>query len=179
MRYSSCMNPLKVTHPSITQKALLRKAESVPGAWNGIRIAALLLLLRGWKSTAISQLFGISRQAVIDWIRKANKRGLDSVLDEQRPGRPTRMSPAAQQKLVEALAKSPEEFGLRRTRWDGVVVVEFLHKVCNVDLRPRQARNWLKRLGFALKQPVYRYVQATEEGVAEFRRGLKKNSTES
>jgi transposase len=89
------------------------------------------------------------------------------------------MSPAAQQKLVEALAKSPEEFGLRRTRWDGVVVVEFLHKVCNVDLRPRQARNWLKRLGFALKQPVYRYVQATEEGVAEFRRGLKKNSTES
>jgi len=173
------MNPLKVTHPSITQKALLRKAESVPGAWSGIRIAALLLLLKGWKSTAISQIFGISRQAVIDWIRKANQRGLDSVLDEQRPGRPTRMSPAAQQKLVRALAKSPEEFGLQCTRWDGVVVVEFLHKVCNVDLRPRQARNWLKRLGFALKQPVYRYVQATEEGVAEFRRGLKKNSSES
>ena len=173
------MNPLKVTHPSITQKALLRKAESTPGAWNGIRIAALLLLLRGWKSTAISQLFGISRQAVVDWIRKANRSGLDSVLDEQRPGRPTRMNPAAQQKLVEALTKSPEEFGLRRTRWDGVVVVEFLHKVCNVELRPRQARNWLKRLGFALKQPVYGYIQATDKGIAGFRRGLKKNSTES
>jgi hypothetical protein len=39
------MNPLKVTHASITEKALLRKAESIPGAWNGIRIAALLLLL--------------------------------------------------------------------------------------------------------------------------------------
>jgi transposase len=173
------MKSLKVTHPSITEKALLQKAESIPGAWNGIRIAALLLLLRGWKSTAISRLFGISRQAVIDWIRKANKRGLDSVLDEQRSGRPTRVSSAAQQKLADALTKSPEEFGLRRTRWDGVVVVEFLHKVCNVELKPRQARNWLKRLGFALKQPIYGYIQATDEGVAGFRRGLKKNSTES
>lgn len=173
------MKPLKVMHSSITEKALLRKAESIPGAWSGIRIAALLLLLRGWKSTAISQLFGISRQAVVDWVRKANTRGLDSVLDEQRPGRPTRMGPGAQQKLAEALTKSPEEFGLRRTRWDGIVVVEFLHKVCNVELKPRQARNWLKRLGFVLKQPVYRYVQATDKGVAKFRRGLKKNSTES
>jgi transposase len=173
------MKPLKLTHPSITQKALLRKAESIPGAWNGIRIAALLLLLRGWKSTAISRLFGISRQAVVDWIRKANKRGLESVIDEPRPGRPSRMSAASQRKLADALTKSPEEFGLRRTRWDGVVVVEFLRKVCNVELRPRQARNWLKRLGFVLKQPVYRYIQATDEGVAEFRRGLKKNSTES
>ncbi len=173
------MNPLTVTHASITEEALLRKAESIPGAWSGVRIAALLLLLKGWKSTAISQLFGVSRQAVVDWIRKANKRGLDSVLDEQRPGRPTRMSPAVEHKLVEALTKSPEEFGLRRTRWDGVVVVEFLHKICNVELQPRQARNWLKRLGFTLRQPVYRYIQATEKGVAEFRRGLKKNSTES
>ena len=173
------MNPLKITHASITEKALLRKAESIPGAWNGIRIAALLLFLKGWKSSAISQLFGVSRQAVIDWIRKANKRGLDSVLDEPRPGRPTRVSPAIQEKLVEALTKSPEEFGLRRTRWDGVVVVEFLQRVCHVELKPRQARNWLKRLGFALKQPVYRYVQATDKGVAKFRRGLKKNSTES
>ncbi len=173
------MNPLKVTHPSITEKALLKKAESIPGAWNGIRIAGLLLLIRGWNSTAVSRLFGLSRQAVVDWIRKANTRGLDSVIDEQRPGRPARLGAAAQQKLVDALKKSPEEFGLRRTRWDGVVVVEFLRKVCNVELKPRQARNWLKRLGFVLKQPVYRYVQATDEGVAEFRRGLKKNSTES
>lgn len=157
----------------------MRKAENIPGAWNGIRIAALLLLLRGWKSTAISRLFGTSRQAVVDWIRKANKRGLDSVIDEPRPGRPPRMSAASQRKLADALTKSPEEFGLRRTRWDGVVVVEFLRKVCNVELKPRQARNWLKRLGFVLKQPVYRYIQATEEGVVEFRRGLKKNSTGS
>ncbi|PYU99185.1 MAG: hypothetical protein DMG10_26020 [Acidobacteria bacterium] len=173
------MKPLKLTHPSLTRKALLRKAETIPGAWYGIRIAGLLLLLTGWKTTAVSRLFGVSRQAIVDWVRKANSKGIDSVLDEPRPGRPTRMDPVTQSKLEEALAKSPEDFGLRRTRWDGVVVVEFLEKVCNVHLKPRQARNWLKRLGFVLRQPVYRYIQATGEGVGKFRRGLKKNSIES
>jgi transposase len=173
------MKPLTLTDRSITRKALLKKAESTPGAWTGIRIAGLLLLLSGWKSTAISRLFGVSRQAVVDWIRKANSRGVDSVVDEQRPGRPARMTAAAQQKLAKALTKSPEEFGLKRTRWDGIVVVEFLRKMCDVELKPRQARNWMRRLGFVLRRPIYRYIQATEEGVAEFRRGLKKNSTES
>jgi len=45
------MKPLKLSHPSLTRKTLLREAETIPGAWNGIRIAGLLLLLAGWKST--------------------------------------------------------------------------------------------------------------------------------
>lgn len=173
------MKPLSLSHPSLTRKTLLRRAETIPGAWNGIRIAGLLLLLAGWKSTAVSRLFGVSRQAVLDWIRKANRTGLDSVVDEPRPGRPTRMDAATRRKLKEALTKSPEQFGLQRTRWDGIVVVEFLEKVCHVQLQPRQARNWLRRLGFVLRQPVYRYLQARNPGVGKFRRGLKKNSTAS
>lgn len=173
------MKPLQLSHPSLTRKALLRKAETLPGAWNGIRIAGLLLLRAGWKSTAVSQLFGVSRQAVLDWIRKANHKGLDSIVDQPRPGRPPRMDSATRRKLEEALTKSPEHFGLQRTRWDGVVVVEFLQKVCQVQLQPRQARNWLRRLGWVLKQPGYRYLQASNQGVGKFRRGLKKNSTAS
>ena len=76
------MNPLNVTHPFITQKALPRKPERAADAWNGITTAALLLLLKVWKATGISQRFGISRQAVIDWIQKVNKPGLHSVPDE-------------------------------------------------------------------------------------------------
>ena len=173
------MRPLKISHSAVTSKALLRMADSIPGAWIGIRIAGLLLLLSGWKSTAVSRLFGLSRQAVVDWVGKANRQGLNSIYDVARSGRPTRLDRVAQGKLEKALAKSPEQFGLPRSRWDGVVVVEFLRKECNVELKPRQARNWLKRLGFVLKRPVHCYIQASNKGVARFRRGLKKNSTES
>lgn len=173
------MKPLKISHSAMTPKALLRMADSIPGAWIGIRIAGLLLVLSGWKSTAVSRLFGLSRQAAVDWIRKANQQGLDSLYDLARSGRPSRLDRAAREKLEKALLKSPQECGLERNRWDGVVVVEFLRKECQVQLKPRQARNWVKRLGFVLKRPAYRYVQASTKGVARFRRGLKKNSTES
>src|SRR5882724_1445292 len=122
------MKPLKISHSAVTSKALLRMADSIPGAWIGIRIAGLLLLLSGWKSTTVSRLFGLSRQAVVDWIGKANRQGLDSIYDVARSGRPTRLDRVAQDKLEKAL-------GLQRSRWDGVVVVEFLRKECNVELK--------------------------------------------
>src|SRR3970040_785585 len=113
------MKPLKISHSAVTPKALLRMADSIPGAWIGIRIAVLVLVLSGWKSTAVSRLFGLSRQAVVDWIRKANRQGLNSVYDVARSGRPSRLDRGAQDRLEKALTKSPEEFGLQRTRWGG------------------------------------------------------------
>jgi hypothetical protein len=84
------------------------------------------------------------------------------------------MSLAAQRKLADALTNSREKFGLRRSCWNGIVVVEFLQKVCNVQLKRRQARSWLKHLGSVLRQPVYRCMQATDENIAKFRRRRKK-----
>src|SRR3989304_1724537 len=134
------MKPLKISHSAVTPKALLRMADSIPGAWIGIRIAGLLLLLSGWKSTAVSRLFGLSRQAVVDWIRKANRQGLDSVYDVARSGRPSRLDRGAQDRLEKALTKSPEEFGLQRRRWDGVVVVEFAQRMQHRTQTPSGAQ---------------------------------------
>jgi hypothetical protein len=55
------MKALTLSHQELTREALLRKAEEIPGAWAGIRIAAFLLMLAGWKSTQIADLFGLSR----------------------------------------------------------------------------------------------------------------------
>ena len=78
--------------------------------------------------------------------------------------------------LEEALSKSPEEYKLSRFRWDSVVIVEFIKKKLNISLQPRQARNWLKKLGYVRKRPIHSYVQASDKGIKEFRQGLKKKS---
>ncbi len=78
--------------------------------------------------------------------------------------------------MEEALEKSPVEFGLKRNRWDGIVVVEYLKRVHGVHLKVRQAQRWIKRLRFSLQRPIYRYVQANNEGVEEFRGTVKKTS---
>lgn len=173
------MKALSITNAKITRDRLLEMAEEIPGAWIGIRIAALLLLLSGWKSTDIASLFGLSRWSIVKWIYKANEGGVESVQDKQRPGRPPRVTDSYKQALDQALQKSPKDFGIARARWDGIVVVEYLKKFHGVTIRPRRAQQLLHELKYVLKQPAYRFVQASKKGVKGFRISLKKTSDDS
>jgi len=170
------MKVLKITNAEITRQRLLEMAENISGAWIGIRIAAFLLVLSGWKSTDIASLFGLSRWSIVKWIRKANKNGLAGVYDKQRPGRPSRISDACKRELETALEKPPKDSGVGRARWDGVVVGEYLKRVHGVTIRVRRAQQLLHELGYTLKQPAYRFVQASKRGIKGFRVSLKKTS---
>jgi len=168
------MKALGVTNKAVTREALLEMAEKVPGAWIGLRIAAILLLLEGWKSTRVAGLLGLTRWSVVKWIQRINAQGVDGVKEVHRPGRTSRLGAEIQEALEEVLQKNPRSLGLKRNRWDGVVVAEYLERVHGVYVKVRQAQRWIRRLGFSLRQPIYRYVQATEEGVKEFHQALKK-----
>src|SRR5208283_2041786 len=85
------MKPLTLSHPGLTRDALLSLAEVIPGAWVGIRIAAFLLMLTGWKSTQLAELFGLSRWGAVKLIQKGNREGLDAIVDHPRPGRPSQI----------------------------------------------------------------------------------------
>jgi transposase len=168
------MKALTVTNQAVTREGLLQLAEEVPGAWIGIRIAALLLMLDGLTSTHVAELFGISRWSMVKWIQRVNGEGLSGVEEKPKPGRPARFDLGVRKNLEKALQRSPREFGLKRNRWDGIVVVEYLERVHGVHLKVRQAQRWIRRLGFSLRQPIYRYAQATKEGVEEFQETIKK-----
>ena len=173
------MKALEITNKSVTLEALLKRAEKIPGAWIGLRIAAILLLFEGWKSTRIAKLFGLTRWSVVKWIQKINAQGVEGLEDVGRPGRSPRMDAEIQQSLAEALQKDPRSLGLKRNRWDGIVVAEYLERAHGVNVKVRQAQRWIRRLGFSLRQPIYRYKQATEEGVKKFHETLKKTPPSS
>lgn len=168
------MKALTIKHSEITRETLLMMAEEIHGAWIGIRIAACLLLLSGWKSTQVAEIFGLTRWSVVKWIRKANMKGLEGIKDCSRPGRPSQFDDNLTQELNKALSRSPKEFGIRRVRWDGVVVTEYLKRIHGIEIHVRHAQRWIRNLGYSLRQPIYRYVQATKEGVNEFHEELKK-----
>ena len=168
------MKALTLSHQELTREALLRKAEEIRGAWVGIRIASCLLMLAGWKSTQIADLFGLSRWGVVKLIQKANREGLEAIEDHPRPGRPSQFDQKVLQALDEALSKPPQDYGLSRNRWDGVVVVEYLKRFHYIKVQVRHARRMIKKLGYSLRRPLYRYVQATEAGIAEFEEEVKK-----
>ena len=66
------MKPLAITNKTVTREALLQMAEKIPGAWIGFRIAAILMILQGWRSTQVAAFFDVTRWSVVKWIQKVN-----------------------------------------------------------------------------------------------------------
>jgi hypothetical protein len=110
------MRSLEITNPQVTRESLLKMAEVIPGAWIGIRIAGLLLILSGWRTSQVAKLFCLSRWSVVKWIHHANADGTAMVEDKARSGRPSRLSQSCKQDLEKALQQSPKDFGIARAR---------------------------------------------------------------
>jgi len=171
------MKALTIKNASVTKEALLEMAQQEPSVWLGIRIAAGLLILQGWTSSQVAELFDVSRQSAVQWVQRLNNQGLSGLEEKPRPGRPIRLDAKIQEQLEHTLMKDPREAGLSRNRWDGVAVVEYLHRAHGVELKVRQAQRWIRRLGFSLRRPIYRYAQATPEGVETFSERIKKTAS--
>jgi len=118
------MNSSDITHPEVTRERLVAFAKSIPGAWIGLRIAAILLILEGQRPGWTAFVLGLSRMSLNPWIRAVNTLGIKALKDKQRPGRPSRLTPRIAQQVEKHLEQSPQVFGLNRARWDGPTLVE-------------------------------------------------------
>ena len=168
------MHTSEITHPKVTKGTLVAFAKSIPGAWVGLRIAAILLILEGQRPGWTADVLGLSRMSLNRWIRSVNAHGVEALRNKQRPGRPSRLTPKIAQQVEKHLERSPQAFGLNRSRWDGPTLVEHLKRQFGIKLKVRQAQNWMHQLGYRLKRASYVYLQAKREEAKRFQRELKK-----
>lgn len=168
------MNTSEITQPEMRKDSLVAFAKSIPGAWVGLRVAAILLILEGQRPGWTADVLGLSRMSLNRWIRAVNAHGVEALRDKQRPGRPSRLTPKIAQQVEKHLEQSPQVFGLNRARWDGPTLVEHLKRQFGIKLKVRQAQNWMHQLGYRLKRASYVYLQAKEKEARRFQRELKK-----
>ena len=170
-------NPsLNLSHPEATREALIAFARKTPGAYVGIKIAALLLIIEGQRPGWVIDVLGLTRQSLNSWMHKVNEGGLRTLRALPRQGRPGRLTPELREELEGHLEKSPLEFGLNRVRWDGPTLVVHLKRQFGIKLKVRQAQMWIHQLGYRLKHASYVYLQAKSDEAKRFSRALKKTS---
>jgi len=168
------MKALNLTHQEATREKLLALAKQIPGAWIGIKIAALLLVLEGQPPGWVFALFGISRVTLERWINGVNQRGIEAVRPAPRPGRASQFTPEVRKQVKQDLENNPRDFGINRAAWDGPTLVVHLKKQLGVKLKVRQAQYWLHYLGYSLKRAGHVYLQARSQDAVDFREKLKK-----
>ena len=168
------MKITNITLSKVTRENLLTFAKSIPGAWIGLKVAALLLVLEGQRPGWISQVLGLTRMSLNRWIRAVNEKGIQALVSKSRLGRPSKLTQSIAQQVEQHLEQSPQIFGLNRARWDGPTLVVHLKRHFGVKLKVRQAQNWMHQLGYRLKRASYTYLQAKAEEAKKFQKALKK-----
>jgi len=165
---------LTVTHPSVNKETLVALASKIPGAWIGLKIAALLLVLEGQRPGWIADVLGLTRMSLHRWIHGVNAEGVAALSPKARPGRPPRIDSRVRKQLEQHLEQSPQTFGLNRVRWDGPTLATHLKRQFGIQLKVRQAQQWMHQLGYRLKRAGYTYLQAHAAEAKKFQRTLKK-----
>ena len=165
---------LQLTHPEATRARLMTLARETPGAWIGIKIAALLLILEGQRPGWITEVLGLTRMSLSRWMHGVNATGVHALQPKRRPGRPARLTPQVRHALAAHLERSPQAFGLPRVQWDGPTLVVHLQRQFGIGLKVRQAQLWMHQVGYRLKRASHVYVQARTAEARRFQRALKK-----
>jgi transposase len=141
------------------------------------RLHGLLLVTAGQSCRQVAELFGEDGTTVQRWVRRFEQGGLESLREGERSGRPRLLDARQWRKLPGDLRKSPQDFGLAATLWDGPVLAEHLRRRYGVELGVRQCQRIFRQMGFRLRKPRPQVAQADPLKIAALKKTAPPGST--
>lgn len=117
------------------------------------RLHSVFLVAQSMSCHQISELLGDARRTVAYWVRRFEHDELSGLTEEERPGRPRRLSEEQIQGIDAALRMQPTDFGLTGNLWDGKTLSAYVKRQRDVSLGTRQCQRLFRQLGFHLRKP--------------------------
>lgn len=122
----------------------------------------------------LAKWFGVERKTIYNWLTRLEEQDLDSAIrDEQRTGRPRKLSEQQLSELEEILHNPPTEVGLDAPAWTTELLQEFLRNRFNIDYSPPSCRRLMKEAGLSHRTPRKAAAEADQEDREEFEEELK------
>lgn len=164
------MRRLEIKDVEVFQAALEDEIFRYPEGRYYHRLHVVLHVLKGASCYEAAQVYGHSPRTVEYWVHRLKARGLEGLREEQRPGRPPRLSSAQQEILKKDLSRSPRELGYDRNLWDGPLLSHHLEHRFSIRLGIRQCQYLFHRLGFSLQRPRRKAAEADPEEQERFKK---------
>jgi putative transposase len=139
------------------------------------RYQALYLMNELENCTKVAELIKRSRTTIQTWVKAFNKGGLEAILPNAPPGRPSSLTEGQKNLLKADVSTHPRELGYDFSNWEGKSVSEHIKNKFGVLLKVRQCQYLLHELGFTLQRPRYKFPKADPEEQEEFIQEFKKN----
>jgi len=161
------MKPLKVSDAETMILALQDEIRRSDESRYDHRLHGVLLVAHGISCREAAGMLGDAPRTVENWIHRFERDGLAGLNEGERPGRPSRLSPAQIADVATALRQTPTEAGVPGGGvWDGKTLSRYLEQKFGVGLKARQCQRLFRHLGFRLRKPRPLIAQADPQAQA-------------
>jgi len=142
-----------VRQPTAEEDQELRRMTRQEVGRVALRAQMVLLSAQGRGVPDIALLFQTDRKTVRFWMRRFDAQGPSGLYDEQRGGRPRKVTETVRDKLVEMVQQDPEESGHVSTFWTVAMLVLALTTSLGVRLSASSVRQALHQVRLAWGRP--------------------------
>jgi transposase len=134
------------------------------------RLHAVLLIAKGMSCPEASGYLGDSERTLRYWANRYMQKGLQGLIEEERPGRPSRLTSEQIEQINVALRKMPEDVGLRGGIWDGKLLSAFIQKEFQITIGVRQCQRLFHQLRFRMRKPRPMIARASPKVQKDFKK---------
>jgi transposase len=164
------MKASKIENAEVIAMQIEDEIKSNPQGRYFHRLHLILLVTKGMTSQTVAQLFGEPLRNVQRWVKEFNEKGLESLKDHERPGRPTRLTKHQLGELKADIEKDPLQFGFTQGFWDGPILADHIQRKYELLISVRQCQRIFHKFGYSLMRPQTVTAGSTNEA----REGFKK-----
>ena len=136
----------------------LSDARKIPGeAMNYIRkIAVRAVVEKDYSPEIVTDVFGISRNCIYDWLNKYRKGGYDALDTNYAPG----MEPIITKVMdvwlkIVVVSKDPTDFGYDTRLWTCEILAALLNEKFGIDIAGAAVNSHMKKMGLTYQKPRY------------------------
>lgn len=134
------------------------------------RLRAARLLQQGMHEAEVARRVGAHRQSVNRWAQQLAEGGKAALRRAPRAGRPSQLSAADRQRIVQGLQRGPEALGYRTSLWTSWRVADLIERECGVKYSTVHAWRLLRSLGWTPQRPARRALERDEAAIRRWKR---------
>ena len=121
------------------------------------RAKALIAYYKGIATKTIAQVFNLSERTIKEWIKKFSSDGVESLYDEQRSGRPRKLSADQETELKQMMVDQNQRV------WTARHVYQLILTTTGLCFSVKYLPQLLRRIGLSFHQTMYDLVKRDSE----------------
>lgn len=149
-----------------------KDARSLPAeAQEDLRIKAVNAVQDGMTQTEAARTFGVSRQAIRNWLDRYERAGSWGLKAQRRgrPPEPSRLRPLQAARVVRTITeRCPDQLRLPFYLWTREAVADLIQRKFGIELSVWTVGRYLKRWGFTPQKPIRRAFEQNPAAVQQW-----------